>query len=213
MESMVHGEYGLIVLDAFYRILPGGMSENDNAAMAAIYNQQDHWAASTGSAIENVHHTTKGTQGEKDVTDVGAGAGSQSRAADTHLILRPHQEPGCVVLDAAVRSWPPVEPIGLRWQFPLWVVDEGLKVELLKGRLSKGEEKAVSRDAEADKKVVDACQDWRTRGEIRRSTGFGDDRLNRAILRLIDSKFIETELQDRPRNPGSEVFRKTIYAS
>jgi len=70
-----------------------------------------------------IHHTSKGFQANKSVTDVGAGAGSQSRATDTHLVLRPHEEPGCVVLDAAVRSWPPVDPCVLRWEFPIWGVD------------------------------------------------------------------------------------------
>jgi hypothetical protein len=54
------------------------------------------------------------------VTDVGAGAGAQSRATDTHLILRPHEADGVVILDAVARSWPPVAPRCLRWDYPLW---------------------------------------------------------------------------------------------
>src|SRR5262249_4395932 len=54
------------------------------------------------------------------ITDVGSGAGAQSRAVDTHLILRPHEEKNAVVLDAAVRSWQPLDPICLRWSFPVW---------------------------------------------------------------------------------------------
>ena len=100
----------LIVLDALYRLMPRGMDENDNGAMAQVYNQTDRYAQRVRSAFALVHHTTKGLQGDKGVTDVGAGAGSQSRAADTHLILRPHQQEGVVVLDAAVRSWPPLQP-------------------------------------------------------------------------------------------------------
>lgn len=41
-------------------------------------------------------------------------------------ILRPHEENGAVVLDAAVRSWPPIDPTCLRWEFPVWTVDESL---------------------------------------------------------------------------------------
>ena len=67
-----------------------------------------------------VHHASKGNQSEKSVTDVGSGAGSISRAADTHLILRRHQEDGAYVLDVAVRSWPPAAPLCLRWRFPQW---------------------------------------------------------------------------------------------
>ena len=57
------------------------------------------------------------------------------------LVLRPHEEEGCVVLDAAVRSWPPVEPRCLRWTFPVWNPDDSLDPEALKveGRKRKRE--------------------------------------------------------------------------
>lgn len=112
--------YTMVVLDAFYRFMPRGMDENDNATMAGIYNHIDSLADRLGCCFVLVHHTSKGNQAAKSVTDVGAGAGSQSRAADTHLVLRAHQEPGVVVLDAAARSWPPVPARCLRWTFPAW---------------------------------------------------------------------------------------------
>lgn len=114
------GQFVLIVLDAMYRLLPKDMDENDNGGMARVYNQIDRYAQRLRSAFALVHHSTKGVQGDKSVTDVGAGAGSQSRAADTHLILRPHEQDEVVVLDAAVRSWPPVLPQCLRWSFPVF---------------------------------------------------------------------------------------------
>ncbi len=67
-----------------------------------------------------IHHASKGNQSDKATTDVGAGAGAQSRAVDTHLVLRPHEEDDAIVLDAAVRSWPPVQSRALRWTFPVW---------------------------------------------------------------------------------------------
>ena len=36
------------------------------------------------------------------------------------MVLRPHDEDDAVVLDAAVRSWPPCTPRCLRWSFPCW---------------------------------------------------------------------------------------------
>ncbi|RMF21474.1 MAG: hypothetical protein D6760_09385 [Deltaproteobacteria bacterium] len=120
-ESLEPGRFTLVVLDAFYRFMPVGGDENDNATMANIYNRIDAFADRLGCCFVLIHHTTKGNQSAKSVTDVGAGAGSQSRATDTHLVMRPHEEPGAVVLDAAVRSWPPIEPLVLRWQFPVWM--------------------------------------------------------------------------------------------
>lgn len=120
-DTLESGRYALVILDAMYRFMPVGTDENDNGTMASIYNHIDAFADRLGCCFVIVHHTTKGNQSAKSVTDVGAGAGSQSRATDTHVVMRPHQEPKAVVLEAAVRSWPPVEPIVLRWGFPVWV--------------------------------------------------------------------------------------------
>lgn len=114
------GRFRVIILDAFYRFMPRDMDENDNGTMADLYNHIDRYADELGCCFVLIHHTTKGNQSGKSVTDVGAGAGSQSRATDTHLVLRPHEEEDAVVLDAAVRSWPPVQPRCLRWAFPTW---------------------------------------------------------------------------------------------
>jgi hypothetical protein len=119
-DGIEPGRFGLIVLDAMYRFMPRDMDENDNGTMAGIYNHIDALADRLACSFVLIHHATKGNQSTKAVTDVGAGAGSQSRATDTHLVLRPHEEPGAVVLEAAVRSWPPVEPLALRWTFPIW---------------------------------------------------------------------------------------------
>jgi hypothetical protein len=132
-QTLEPGRYQVIVLDAFYRFLPRDTDENDNGAMANIYNQIDWCADYLGCSFVLIHHASKGNQSGKSVTDVGSGAGSQSRATDAHLVLRPHEEPDCVVLEAAVRSWPPVDPICLRWRFPVWNPDPSLDPFALRG--------------------------------------------------------------------------------
>jgi hypothetical protein len=136
-KSLTPGHFALIVLDAFYRFMPRDMDENDNGTMAGLYNQIDALADRLGCCFVLIHHTTKGNQSAKSVTDVGAGAGSQSRATDTHLVMRPHEESGAVVLDAAVRSWPPIEPMTLRWLFPIWTPAHDLDPALLRSEKPK----------------------------------------------------------------------------
>lgn len=131
-EQYEPGEWCAVVCDALYRFLPEGVDENSNSQMTRVYNQIDHYAMKLDCGFACVHHASKGNQSGKSVTDVGAGAGSQARAVDTHLILRDHAEPDCVVLEAAARSWPPVEPIALRWQWPLWTLADELDPKLLK---------------------------------------------------------------------------------
>lgn len=126
------GRFRLVVLDAFYRFLPSGVDENANADMAMLYNHIDRYASDLRCSFVLIHHATKGNQSGKAVTDVGAGAGSQSRATDAHLVLRPHEENDVVVLEAAVRSWPPLDATCLRWAFPVWDVAEDLDPKRLK---------------------------------------------------------------------------------
>ena len=120
IRSQPRGRYKLVILDAFYRFMPREWDENDNGTMAQVYNLLDSYAAHLGAALVCVHHASKGSQAGKSVTDVGAGAGAQSRAVDTHLILRAHEEEKAIVLDAATRSFPPIEARCFRWQFPFW---------------------------------------------------------------------------------------------
>lgn len=149
-ESIEPGRYALIVLDAFYRFMPRDMDENDNGTMANIYNHVDALADRLGCSFVLIHHATKGNQSGKAVTDVGAGAGSQSRAADAHVVLRPHEERGAVVLEAAVRSWAPVEPMVLRWTFPVWTPAPDLDPTALRIEKSRGGRKKA--EPEEDEK-------------------------------------------------------------
>jgi len=126
------GRFKVVILDAFYRFLPMRADENDNGTMASLYNYLDSFADYLRCCFVLIHHTSKGNQSLKAITDVGAGAGAQSRATDTHLILRRHEEDDAVVLDAAVRSWPPVPPRCLRWAFPVWMPADDLDPEALR---------------------------------------------------------------------------------
>ena len=83
-----YGTFGLVIVDAWYRTLPKGTSENDNGSITELYNRLDCVADAIGSSFVPIHHGSKGDQSAKTITDVGSGAGSQSRATDTHLVLR-----------------------------------------------------------------------------------------------------------------------------
>jgi hypothetical protein len=151
LKQIPHGTYKLVIVDAFYRTLPAATDENSNAAMAGLYNHLDAYAEALGAAFVVIHHASKGAQNEKAVTDVGAGAGAQARATDTHLILRPHEEDSVVVLEATTRSWAPVQPVCLRWNFPLWTPAPDLDPSQLrtnKPRRRKIEEEAAERKPE-----------------------------------------------------------------
>ena len=118
LKRIERGQYGLVIIDAFYRTIPQNSDENSNAMMAGLYNVIDATAEKIGSAFSSIHHSSKGNQANKAITDVGSGAGAMSRATDTHLILRPHEEEGAVVLEAAVRAGRPSLPCAYAGRSP-----------------------------------------------------------------------------------------------
>lgn len=146
--------YRMIVVDAFYRALPKDTDENDNGSIAGIYNLIDTFARQIGCSFVLIHHTSKGNQSQKSITDVGAGAGSQSRAADTHLILREHKDDGFLVLEAVVRSFPRQEPVVLRKAFPLMLPDYERNPEDLAGKSEVGVKKDDPRPSEIAKRLA-----------------------------------------------------------
>ena len=121
LDEIKASRFDIIVIDAFYRILPKGMSENDNGSMTQVFNKLDTIARKNECAIINIHHSSKGGQGDKAVTDVGAGAGAISRAADTHIAIREHLEEGLFIIDAVTRSGISPEPVSAKLEWPIWV--------------------------------------------------------------------------------------------
>jgi hypothetical protein len=136
------GRFKLIILDAMYRFLPKGVEENDNAGITQIYNSIDRYAYRIGCSFVLIHHASKGNQSAKSITDVGSGAGSMSRASDSHMILRDHEEPNAVVLEGVVRSFEPLKPLVMRWEFPIWKPDATLDPTKLKDGRNRSESEA-----------------------------------------------------------------------
>lgn len=132
------GEYLLIVIDALYRFLPLDGEENSNETMTRVYNTLDAIAERSGASVVVVHHSTKGNQSDRAVTDVGAGAGSQSRATDTHLVVRLHDQEDAAVVAAAVRSFPPLEAFAIRSTKPGWALAPDLDPTLLRKPARRG---------------------------------------------------------------------------
>jgi hypothetical protein len=191
----------VVTLDALYRCLPVGTSENDNAQMTAIYNELDAMAAEMNSAIVCVHHASKGQQASKAITDRGAGAGAISRAADAHITIIPHQQPGIVVVEGVPRSFEPFQPFALSWQFPLFQpASDDLDLSAVQGAARSTGARAADREQERDDarrktadrhdatvlQVLEQKPDvWHTKDQITSEARLNDTNGKAALLRLV----------------------------
>jgi len=180
--------------------------------MAEIFNAIDRYAENTGAAFLAIHHQTKGLQSAKDVVDVGSGASSFARAVDAHLVMRPHEEDNHFVLDAAIRSFPPIEPLAMRWEYPLWYPADGVDPAELKGLKTRGEESQVKRDAEADASVLQCADGWTSHRKLKIATGFGDQRLYRCYHRLQARGMLEHQKQTI-RGNEADCYRRSWRAN
>jgi hypothetical protein len=193
------GTYNMVIVDAWYRML-GNINESDNGAMTSLYNVADEYAATSGAAWTLVHHSSKGSQSDKRTTDVGSGAGAMSRAADTHLVLREHEDDGLMVLDGKVRSFAPIQPLALRWNFPLWRPDAFADPKLLKGRKSDGEQRQDERDQEGMEVIFDIVAEWNTEvdreptpNRITEKSPYGTTRSRGLLSKLLHAERVTRE--------------------
>lgn len=137
------GKYSLVVFDAIYRAYPVGFMENENADFTMLMNRLDATSRRHGNAFILVHHSSKGSQAKKSNTDIGAGAGAQSRASDCHLTLVEHSE-GKVTMRASLRSFAPLEPVVLEFKYPVWSIDDNADPNLTTGLAHVGVQDVVA---------------------------------------------------------------------
>ena len=201
-------EFGLIILDAKYRAF-GELDENSNTDQTLFHNAVDKIAGDLNAGFLMVHHSTKGDQGGRSVTDVGSGGGSQSRAVDTHLIIRPHSNEGCAVLDAAVRSFPPVESQTLRYEFPLWHLAAAVE-PVLKAEKTRGDSSKEAKDMKALGEITQILHDANepmTRYQIHHVFGGGKDRVNRLIfLGITKNRIVQVGTRKARNGEEAEIF-------
>ena len=210
LKAIPQGKYKLVIVDAFYRTLPDGTDENDNGAIARLYNQIDLYAARLGCGFVLIHHSSKGNQAGKSVTDVGAGAGSQSRAVDTHMIIRPHEVDDVFVMDTAIRSWAPVAPMAIAWNWPLFTPTAEVDTSALMGKIKPKEKtKEIVLDEFVERCIAqyDPCSKQSVRYEAARtfemSERKADETLNLAMERGCVSRIrIGSQMRYVKNRPG-----------
>lgn len=117
--------YALIVPDPLY-YFNGGRDENDNSAQAQTMGELAELAERTGAAVLVAHHFSKGNKSQTDHLDRASGAGMFARAVDVFITMTRHTEEDCYSVETTCRSFARPEPFVVRWEYPLWRVDDSL---------------------------------------------------------------------------------------
>lgn len=104
----------VIMLDPLYKLSEG--VENAAEDFKVLLNAFDQLAELTGAAIVYVHHDTKGSPGDKDIRDRGAGSNVLGRDYDACVTLTAHAtEPKATVVEVLLRNYPPKDPFTIIW--------------------------------------------------------------------------------------------------
>jgi hypothetical protein len=125
LRRIAHGKYGLIVVDPIYKLLHG-RDENKAGDIASLMNEMEVLAVQTGAAVVFGAHYSKGNQAQKESIDRIGGSGVFARDPDTIINFTRHEEDDCFAVEMTLRNHAPQKPFVVRWEFPLFVVDDML---------------------------------------------------------------------------------------
>ena len=115
VEAVRRARAEVAIIDPRYKLLLPTESENAGEGVAGVLDLQDQ-IAEAGAAAILVGHDGKGTAGDKDDRDRGAGSGWTGRDCDFRIVLSPHaNDPqNALVLSIMRRNFPPFADKTLR---------------------------------------------------------------------------------------------------
>jgi hypothetical protein len=125
LKQFADGGLVLVVIDPLYK-LTAGMDENSAGEMASVLMTLEGITHDTGAALLIPAHFAKGAPGAKQSIDRISGSGVFARDPDALLTLTALENPDTFTLEANLRTLPPLVPVGLRWEHPVFQVDQSL---------------------------------------------------------------------------------------
>lgn len=105
----------VIILDPLYKLIEG--DENASYDMKPLLRHFDQIAERVGAALVYIHHDPKGSPGDRNIRDRGAGSNTLIRDCDVLITLTAHQNEDIDVAVVGIlqRNYPPQEDFSVRW--------------------------------------------------------------------------------------------------
>lgn len=119
------GKIDLIIVDPLYKAL-GDLDENSASDMAELMRLVENLGDTMGAAIVFGAHFAKGNASGKEALDRAAGSGVFARDPDAILTMTRLEAERTYVVESELRYMAPLPKFGVRWEFPVMIVDEGL---------------------------------------------------------------------------------------
>jgi hypothetical protein len=176
-------DYALVIIDPLYSMLQGKV-ENANEEMVELMTMFITLASNAGAAVWICHHFSKGNQSTKAAIDRFSGAGAFGRAPDTLITMTPLKPDKCYVVEMALRNHIDVEKFGVRWNYPLMVVDEALDVDDLREAKRGGAKKKYNEEhlLSCFKNGMTSGQHWKAVEEATRMSRSAFERLRKELV-------------------------------
>lgn len=134
--------FRLFSLDPIYRLL-GGKNESDQGVVTELLNHFLTLGYSLGAAIALLQHFAKGDQALKESQDRFSGSGVWSRFPDSLMTFTDLEDENCFSCEFTVRSFEPIEPFAVRWEFPRFRIASEVDTENLKLRTGRPKKSSV----------------------------------------------------------------------
>lgn len=151
-----------VILDPFYKIGSASkVEENSNDGLALFLHRLEDSICSSGASLIMAHHFAKGDASSKNPMDRASGGGTFARWPDAFFTMTEHKEPDRMTCDMVLRCFAPVPSFVIRWDFPLWVLDEDSKPEDIKSKLGPPDKHPVADLIAALKDGMEA-KEWET---------------------------------------------------
>jgi hypothetical protein len=133
--------FALISLDPTYRLL-ADENENEAGVITELMNKFLELGTSLQAAIALLQHFSKGNQSDKEPLDRFSGSGVWARHPDALVMFSQHEDENAFTINFVFRSFPPIEPFVVKWEFPRFRLASELDPDKL--RQSKGGRPQVS---------------------------------------------------------------------
>ena len=212
LKNIEPGTYGLIVGDSFYRFVPAGVTENDNAGVMAMYNTIDGYMARLGRSGLELPPREQGQPSRKGRHRrwIGGrqpvpGSGHPPRSAPP----RNRRNLRSGICRAA--SSRPNPAVAIRSAYPLWEIDHLADPSQLKRPGNRGpsqeeRDRRLDEDRMAIAAAMQALPSGATKTTIRDLSRVGNPRFGQAWASLVADGTVTTIILTKGNNRTYEGF-------